>query len=284
MPNQIGYTDATGPYFADVTTGKKATFDVQSLSADRIYTWPNNAGTVVVTVGGDLLPSADATNLLGAPTQSWLSLILAQTGSVSFYDGVDALHNYVAFSTGTGPIFSSLGAAKAATLDVSGLTASRTITVPDAAGTLTLRGNTATGSGSVVLATAPTLSNPVVGTQTAGDNSTKAASTAYADRFNGDPQFSTPTAGGTVSPTATGAQIQCFINPSGTLATLTLTLPTGTIKGQTLYATFTQIITALTVTGTNVDSKGKVTPTAAAVGDTFGWVWDSASAKWNRIV
>lgn len=38
-----------------------------------------------------------------------------------------------------------------------------------------------TGSGSVVLATAPTLSNPVVGTQSQGDGSTKAASTSYVD-------------------------------------------------------------------------------------------------------
>lgn len=40
---------------------------------------------------------------------------------------------------------------------------------------------TTTGSGSVVLATAPTMSSPVVGTQTQGDSSTKAASTAYVD-------------------------------------------------------------------------------------------------------
>lgn len=39
-----------------------------------------------------------------------------------------------------------------------------------------------TGSGGgLVFATGPTLSNPIVGTQSAGDNSTKAASTAYAD-------------------------------------------------------------------------------------------------------
>jgi len=38
-----------------------------------------------------------------------------------------------------------------------------------------------TGSGALVFGTSPTLSNPVVGTQSAGDNSTKAASTAYAD-------------------------------------------------------------------------------------------------------
>ncbi len=38
-----------------------------------------------------------------------------------------------------------------------------------------------TGTGVVVFGTSPTLSNPVVGTQSANDNSTKAASTAYAD-------------------------------------------------------------------------------------------------------
>jgi hypothetical protein len=38
-----------------------------------------------------------------------------------------------------------------------------------------------TGTGSVVRATGPTLSSPIVGTQSPSDNSTKAASTAYVD-------------------------------------------------------------------------------------------------------
>lgn len=42
-----------------------------------------------------------------------------------------------------------------------------------------------TGSGVAVFGTAPTLTNPVVGTQTAQDNSTKAASTAYVDAAAG---------------------------------------------------------------------------------------------------
>lgn len=42
----------------------------------------------------------------------------------------------------------------------------------------------ATGTGKFVFDTAPTLSNPIVGTQTANDNSTKAASTAYVDTAN----------------------------------------------------------------------------------------------------
>lgn len=38
-----------------------------------------------------------------------------------------------------------------------------------------------TGTGNIVRATGPTLSSPIVGTQSAGDNSTKGASTAYVD-------------------------------------------------------------------------------------------------------
>lgn len=40
-----------------------------------------------------------------------------------------------------------------------------------------------TGSGALVFGTAPTLSNPLVGTQSQANNSTRAASTAYADRI-----------------------------------------------------------------------------------------------------
>ena len=49
-----------------------------------------------------------------------------------------------------------------------------------------------TGTGStVVLATAPTMTNPVVGTQSASDNSTKAASTAYVDNLTVNAQTGT---------------------------------------------------------------------------------------------
>jgi hypothetical protein len=48
-----------------------------------------------------------------------------------------------------------------------------------------------TGSGSLVFGTAPTMSNPIVGTQAAHDNSTKAASTAFVETEFASP----PTAG-----------------------------------------------------------------------------------------
>jgi hypothetical protein len=45
----------------------------------------------------------------------------------------------------------------------------QTITVPDATGTLTLLGNTATGTGSIVLQTSPTLITPALGTPSSGN-------------------------------------------------------------------------------------------------------------------
>lgn len=51
--------------------------------------------------------------------------------------------------------------------------------------------NGTTGTGSVVLSSAPTMTNPVVGTQSAGDTSTKAASTAYVDNLTVNAQTGT---------------------------------------------------------------------------------------------
>lgn len=63
------------------------------------------------------------------------------------------------------------------------ITLSTTLTTPIIAGNGTsLIAATTTGTGSTaVLSTGPTLSNPIVGTQTQGDSSTKAASTSYVD-------------------------------------------------------------------------------------------------------
>ncbi len=57
--------------------------------------------------------------------------------------------------------------------------ANNTFLMADSSQTLGLAYTASTGSGSVVRATSPTMSDPVVGTQASTDNSTKAASTAY---------------------------------------------------------------------------------------------------------
>lgn len=57
-----------------------------------------------------------------------------------------------------------------------------------------------TGTGSIVLSFGPTLSNPIVGTQSPGDNSTKAASTAYVAAAVSSSSYTLPAA----SPSALG--------------------------------------------------------------------------------
>jgi hypothetical protein len=99
----------------------------------------------------------------------------------------------------------------------------------------------------------------------------------------GDPQFFQPTAGGTVTVLNVSNIGNTFINPLGTLATLTLTLSDGVLKNQIHYVTFTQIITALTVTSSNVSNKGLASPSAATASSTFAWAWDGVS-KWNRFI
>lgn len=59
--NILGYTNATGPYFFDGTTTLALRFNVQSLTADRVVTWPDAAGTV--TLQGDLLINKTALSI-----------------------------------------------------------------------------------------------------------------------------------------------------------------------------------------------------------------------------
>jgi len=75
-----------------------------------------------------------------------------------------------------------------------------------------------TGSGALVFASGPTLSNPVVGTQSAGDNSTKAASTAYVDGA-----ISTAVAGTTVSASYNSGTKDLTITVNGVSYTVNLT-------------------------------------------------------------
>lgn len=75
-----------------------------------------------------------------------------------------------------------------------------------------------TGTGVAVFSNAPTLTNPVVGTQSSGDNSTKAASTAYVDALTVLPTGSLVVgAGGVSTPFAIGSANQILgVNTGGT--------------------------------------------------------------------
>ncbi len=88
------------------------------------------------------------------------------------------------------------------------------------------------------------------------------------------PGYFEPTTGATIT-TVTGDNI---INPAGTLATLTVNLPSSPVNGQKVHYTFTQIITALTFgNGTIVNDI-----TTSAAGDKIGWQFFAATGSWYR--
>lgn len=152
----------------------------------------------------------------------------------------------------------------------------------DFAGMIVTTGPEGTANPSVVFVYSGTAS-PVIGTDDITYASQGNSNVAALAATHADPQFFAPLTTETVAPVATGDTIECFVNPAGTIAAMTLTLPTGAYKGQRLTANFTQIVTTLTVTNTNTDTKGLAQPTVTTATSAFEWVWDSASSKWNRI-
>jgi hypothetical protein len=88
------------------------------------------------------------------------------------------------------------------------------------------------------------------------------------------PNYSAPLTGATVAMSTTTSNN--IINPAGTLAALTVTLPATPVDGQVCRILFTQAVTALTMTG--------VTPglSAAVAGTTYTLRYRTASATWFR--
>lgn len=69
-----------------------------------------------------------------------------------------------------------------------------------------------------------------------------------------------------------------MIDPAGTLATLTVVLPTAPENGDTVLITTSQILTALTLTGTIVG-----TLTTLALGGFAKFQYSTRASKWFRV-
>ena len=93
--------------------------------------------------------------------------------------------------------------------------------------------------------------------------------------------YNTPTTGQTVT-LASGTET-AIINPSGTLATLTVTLPAcnSGYDGSIARISSTQIVTTLTVNATSGSVVGG--PTSLAVGSGSGYLCRGANTTWYRI-
>ena len=92
-------------------------------------------------------------------------------------------------------------------------------------------------------------------------------------------QFAAPTTGQTVT-VATGDS-WLVLTPAGTLATLTVTLPTDRTDGEIVRVSSSQIITALTVSGAGTALAGA--PTTIAAGGFWIMCYTSVLNSWVRI-
>lgn len=90
-------------------------------------------------------------------------------------------------------------------------------------------------------------------------------------------QYATPTTGSTVTVNNTG-YINLMLNPAGTLATLTVTLPGSPTDGDKVTVASSQIVTGLTMNGGTIIGA----LTTMAVGAFASYVYVSDATSWFR--
>lgn len=150
--------------YGTVTTGLLGPVTPGSGNGQQFFVAGGNAGSTTSNGGLMRISGGSAGTTSGTGGDTFMS-----GGSSSSGNGGNVVLSGGSSSTGTAGTVNvqKVGTVFNATLDVSALTASRNFAFPDAAGTITALGNTATGSGSVVLATSPTLVTPTIGAATA---------------------------------------------------------------------------------------------------------------------
>jgi hypothetical protein len=97
-------------------------------------------------------------------------------------------------------------------------------------------------------------------------------------RFVQKQQYTTPNTGDTITVESTG-YILLIIDPSGTLATLTVSLPPAPVDGDRIQICSTQVITALTVDGGTIVGA----PASLGVGGNVTFFYNNDSVKWITI-
>lgn len=198
---QVGGSTASLVHSAELLANAATNSNTSSTVVKRDGSGNFSAGTITASLTGHA--SLDvATSSLGNLTDAGTDGIIvtggsgATVGTVSLAQHVaDTTHNGYLSSTdwntfngkGSGTVTSvSVASSNGFTGSSSGgstpsITLATSITGVLQGNGTAISAATTTGSGNVVLATGPTLSSPIVGTQSQGDNSTKGASTSYVD-------------------------------------------------------------------------------------------------------
>lgn len=213
-----GLTSLT-PY-AVITGGTTATGPMQQVSG------VGTSGQVLTSNGASALPSWQSAGAAGANTA--LSNLASVALNTALLPDAAAADDFGSATLPFKDLFfaGSSGTPGTNNFKITGASTGglRTITFPDASGTATLLGNTPTGSGSVVLATSPSLTTPSLGVATA-TSINKVAITAPASSATltlADGSSLVTSGGNSITLTSTGAT-NVTLPTTGTLVNTAVT-------------------------------------------------------------
>jgi hypothetical protein len=206
------------------------------------------AGTITVTPGNPTtvdvtgLPPDDNETNLGTFNRRWENLRLGAGGGVNFDTGSGGATNTIGYADTIGPTFTDRGSGKALVFNVQDLTGNRTATWQDESGTVAWLHNCFTNV--IVIA-----ASSGAGITALGVNE---ASTQH-----------------------------WIFHSAGTMAEYHISADDGTFEGQRMIHSFNNVVTSLTMEGSNWSAAGFAIPTSAAANQAIGWVWSGSA--WVRF-
>ncbi len=262
----------------------------------------NTTGTAATYGTSTQIPvfTTDAYGRVNAVTNTAIGTLNQNTsGTAANVTGVVAVVNggtgaTVATSVNTTPI--TYGANNTVTVPIAtGVTGLGTgiatwLATPTSANLATAVATTSTGSGSLVFSASPALTgSPTVPTQTAGDNSTKVASTAYVDATYGIQYTTAANYSTSTTPTSTvasrSAGVQWVITAQA--GALLFNAPTGSWADmQWLETRISSGSSSFALTYNAAFTSGTVTPasaTTASQSTTILWQYNSSISKWQCV-
>lgn len=267
-----------------------STSDTLTVAAGTGVVITTNATTDTLTIATTGLAPSTVDYLVYTADAALPNAVVISWGNyISVSGSLTAQTIYVTpdFSDADFKIHDNGDATKIAVFQASGISTAttRTVTFPDASGTMTLLGNASTGSGDVVLATSPTLVTPVLGVATA-TSINKVAITAPATSATltiADGATLTASANATVSGTNTGDQTITLtgdVTGSGT-GSFAATIANDAVTNAKLANMATQTFKGRTTGGTG-DPEDLTATQATAILNNF--VGDSGSGGTKGLV